>query len=250
MVAEDQQDKQQFSLNDFEGPLDLLLFLIKKNEVNIYDIPIKSITEQYIQYLDLSTQVDMDNITEFYVMASTLLYIKSRMLLPVEIDLNDELDDPRQELVAKLIEHQKFKKLSELMSQQEESAEFSLQRKKKQQPLPFKEEDSMWEQLEVWDLLKTFSGLMKSLSSERIINLYEEVSINEKISLIHEFLEEKGEFLFEELIRNPESIMEVVCSFLAILESVKVKKISIYQNRLFGDIRIKKYSGNEDAIGD
>ncbi|WP_028973560.1 segregation and condensation protein A [Spirochaeta cellobiosiphila] len=249
-MANSLADKQQFSVNEFEGPLDLLLFLIKKNEVNIYDIPIKEITEQYIQHLDLVTQIDMDNITEFYIMATTLLFIKSRMLLPVEIDLDDELEDPRQELVAKLIEHQKFKKLSELMSQQEELVEVSLERKKKQKIFPFEEEDTMWEKLEVWDLLKTFSVIMKSLSSERIIDLYEEVSINEKISLINEFLDTKGEFFFEDLIINPGSIMDIVCSFLAILESVKMKRISIFQNKMFGDIRIKKYLGKEDAIGE
>ena len=80
-----------FSLGEFEGPLDLLLFLIKKNELNIYDIPIAEITEQYLQYLQYATKVDLDNLTEFYVMAATLLHIKSRMLLPVEVDLDEEI---------------------------------------------------------------------------------------------------------------------------------------------------------------
>jgi segregation and condensation protein A len=95
-----------FKINNFEGPLDLLLFLIKKNEVNIYDIPIGNITEQYLEYLDYAVSSDLASLTEFYSMAATLLYIKSRMLLPVEIAVDDEeIDDPRQELVDKLIEY-------------------------------------------------------------------------------------------------------------------------------------------------
>ena len=90
---------RHFHLKDFEGPLDLLLFLIRKNEVNIYDIPISSITEQYLGYLQSDETTDLDDLTEFYAMAATLLYIKSRMLLPVQIDLDDELEDPRRELI-------------------------------------------------------------------------------------------------------------------------------------------------------
>ena len=105
-------NKQHFHLGDFEGPLDLLLFLIKRSEINIYDIPIAQITEQYLQYIEYATRIDLENITEFYVMAATLLYIKSRMLLPVEFNMEDELEDPRRELVDRLIEYQKFKKLA------------------------------------------------------------------------------------------------------------------------------------------
>ncbi len=131
-----------FRVNDFEGPLDLLLFLIKKNEVNIYDIPIASITEQYLAYLDYSVSGDLASLTDFYALAATLLYIKSRMLLPVEIAVDDEdIDDPRKELVDKLIEYQKFKKLSELMEQKEDEAEWVFERKKIQSPLPFADDD-------------------------------------------------------------------------------------------------------------
>ena len=197
------ESNKSFHIGEFEGPLDLLLFLIKKNEINIYDIPISQITEQYLSYLDFSTKVDLENITEFYLMAATLLYIKSRMLLPIDVDLSEEFEDPRRNLVEKLIEYQRIKKLSELMSEKERDSEWIVERKNKQRVLPFNDEE-IWEQIEVWDLLKTFSIIMSSLSSERIIDLYEEVSINEKISLINEFLETKNEFLFTDLIVRPE----------------------------------------------
>src|SRR6056297_2741197 len=119
-------------LRDFESPLDLLLFLIKKNEINIYDIPIGDITEQYLKFLAEAPAVGLENISEFYVLAATLLYIKSRMLLPVEVEFDDDFEDPRRELVDRLIEYQKYKLLSEKMAEQERKAEWVIERKQKQ----------------------------------------------------------------------------------------------------------------------
>ncbi|WP_321991832.1 segregation/condensation protein A [Marispirochaeta aestuarii] len=248
VTNESSNDNYRFKLNQFEGPLDLLLFLIKKSEINIYDIPIAQITEQYLEYLNIVEAVNLDNITEFYVMAATLLYIKSRMLLPVEVDFDDELEDPRQELVDRLIEYQKYKKISELMMDKENESEWAIERKKKQRVLPFDDKDDLWDKIDVWELLKTFSSLISNISSERILNLYEEVSINEKISLVNELLEEREYCLFTDLVIKENSIMEIICAFLAILELVKLKRISIYQNRMFGDIRIYSHpdAGKED----
>lgn len=230
-----------FRLGSFEGPLDLLLFLIKKNEVNIYDIPIASITEQYIEYLDYAVGSDLAALTDFYAMAANLLYIKSRLLLPVEIIEDDEdIEDPRQELVDKLIEYQKYKKLSELMEEKESEAEWVFERKKMQRALPFADEE-LWERVDTWDLLKTFSNLVSSYNSERILDLYEEVSVNEKITLMNELLEEKGECLFTDLIVRKGNLMDIVCAFMAILEAVKFRMASIWQNRMFGDIKIKPW---------
>ncbi len=230
-------EKQHFHLGDFDGPLDLLLFLIRRSEINVYDIPIASITEQYLSYLSYATRVDLDTMTEFYLMASTLLYIKSKMLLPVELDMEDEIEDPRRELVEKLIEYQKFKKLSDLMAEKEGEVEWMIERTQSQRILPFAD-DGIWDQVSVWDLLQTFSSLLSSLSAERIIDLYEEVSVNEKITLITELLGNAPEFLFTDLIRR-RSVLEVVCAFFAVLEMVKERRILVYQNKLFGDIRIQ-----------
>jgi segregation and condensation protein A len=235
-----------FRLKEFEGPLDLLLFLIKKNEVSVYDIPIASITEQYLAYLDQDETTDLDDLTEFYAMAATLLYIKSRMLLPVDVDLGDELEDPRRELIEKLIEYQKFKRLSELMERKEMEVEWTVERRKMQRPLPFAEEKQLWDEIDVWDLLRSFSSLVTNLSSERIIDLYEEVTINEKTALILELLDAKGSFAFTDLVTRPRSTMDIVCAFLAILEAVKYRLVSIYQHRLFGDIEIRSHAKRED----
>ena len=248
LVLEAQQkasDGRNFSLDEFDGPLDVLLFLIKKNEVNIYDIPIGQITEQFLEYLDFAVTKDLENLTDFYSMASDLIYIKSRMLLPVEISFGEEeLEDPRQELVEKLIEYQKFKKLSSLMEEKEDEADWSFERKKIQRVLPF-EEDNLWEKLDTWDLLqdmqKIFKSLVSSYSSEKILDMYEEISVNEKITLMHEFLDERGECFFTDLITRKGNVLEVVCAFMAILEAVKFKVACIYQNRMFGDIKICPY---------
>jgi len=238
MTASPLGEKQSFKLEKFEGPLDLLLFLIRKSEINIYDIPIAAITEQYLEYLKYATRIDLENITDFYLMAATLIWIKSRLLLPVEVDLEDEIEDPRRGLVEKLIEYQKYRKLSELIAEKEEEAEWFMERKPSQIVLPFLDEE-VWESIGVWDLFKTFYAIISSLSAEKTIDLYEEVSINEKITLINEYLDSKGQFLFTELLIKSRSLMELVCSFLAVLEMVKARTIQVFQNRLFGDILIR-----------
>ena len=235
----EQDSLTNFKLGQFEGPLDLLLYLIKKNEINIYDIPIGEITEQYLDYLDYTVSTDLDNLTDFYLLASDLLHIKSRMLLPVKVSFEDEdIEDPRQELVDKLIEYQKFKKLSELMEQKEEENEWSFERKKNQRILPFEDEE-LWEKVDAWDLLKIFSKLISTFSSEKILDIREDITISEKMTLMNEFFENQGECLFTDLIVREGNLLDVVCAFMAILEAVKLKIAVIYQNRMFADIKLK-----------
>lgn len=237
--------KRSFSAGKFEGPLDLLWFLIHKSEINIYDIPIAQITEQYLEYLDYAVQTDLGDLSEFYKWAAMLLNMKSKMLLPVEIEYDDDdVEDPRQELVEKLIEYQKFKKLSELMEEKEECSEWSFERSKIQRTLPFDDRESDWEQIDTWDLLQQMQKLFKSMvsqySNEKILNMYEEISVNEKITLMNELFEKSNECMFTDLITREGNEMDIVCAFMAILEAVKFKMITIFQNRLFGDIKIRR----------
>jgi segregation and condensation protein A len=243
--------RRSFKLKDFEGPLDLLLFLIKRNDMNIYDIHIASITEQYLECLHSEEGVDLDELSEFYNLAATLLLIKSRMLMPSGDDDGEDFDDPRQSLIEKLIEYQKYKKLSGLMEQREMEVEWTLERSCMQRTLPFPEEPadaSLWVDLDVWDLLRTFSSLVNNVNAERIIDMYEEVTINEKVTLMAELLAKNGHFSFIELITRPRSALDLACAFLAMLESVKNKLIRIKQHRLFGDIQIFPYK-NEVSNG-
>jgi len=238
-TMEAKQEARSFKLDEFEGPLDLLLYMIRKNEINIYDIPIAQITDQYIEYLRNAETIDMEDITAFHAMAATLLYIKSRTLLPVEMDDTDA-EDPRADLIEHLIEYQKIKKLSSLMEEKEKENEWVIERRRLQHNLPFTDDD-IWEKVDIWDLVKTFSALTKNLPAESIIDLYEEVSVNEKTTLLLEFLENQGECRFTDLIIHSGS-MDVVCAFLAVLEAAKLRMIVLFQNRLFGDILIRSIS--------
>ncbi|MCL2762474.1 MAG: segregation/condensation protein A [Treponema sp.] len=231
-----------FKLHDFEGPLDLLLYLIRKNEINIYDIPIAGITEQYLDYLRNAETMDLEKVTEFHAMAAMLLLIKSRTLLPVEMEDDGEPIDPRQDLVERLIEYQKFKKLSDLMEEKEKEAEWVIERKKLQHNLPFTDTD-LWEKVDIWSLMKTFAAMTRNIPNERIFDMHEEVTINEKTALLFELLENKGECRFTDLIVRTRSVMDIVCAFLAILEAVKIRMIIILQNRMFGDILIRPQAG-------
>lgn len=238
-----QRNKRKFTAGQFEGPLDLLWSLIRENKINIYDIPIAEITEQFLDYLDYAVQTDLQDLSEFYSWAAKLVHIKSRMLLPVEVAYDDDesMEDPRQELVDKLIEYQKFKKLSALMEEQEEQSEWSFERKQIERVLPF-EEEGLWEKMDTWALLQDMQKIFRNLTNvnpdERILNMNEEISVNEKITLMSELLEKRGECLFTELITRPGNELDVICAFMAILEAVKFKMAEILQNRMFGDIKI------------
>jgi segregation and condensation protein A len=236
---EAKQEARSFKLDEFEGPLDLLLYMIRKNEINIYDIPIAQITDQYIEYLRNAETVNMEDITAFHAMAATLLYIKSKTLLPMEMG-DADAEDPRADLVEHLIEYQRIKKLSSLMEEKERENEWVIERRRLQHNLPFTDND-IWEKVDIWDLVKTFSSLTKNLPAESIIDLYEEVSVNEKTTLLSEFLENRGECRFTDLIVRS-GTMDVVCAFLAVLEAAKLRMIVLFQNRLFGDILIRSIS--------
>ena len=242
---ESEEIKRKFSAGEFEGPLDLLWFLIHKSEINIYDIPIAQITEQYLEYLDFATQTDLGDLSEFYKWAAMLLNMKSKMLLPVEITYDDEeYEDPRAELVEKLIEYQKFKKLSELMEEKEDNSDWNFERSKIQRTLPFEERENDWEEIDTWELLQQMQKLFKSMvsqySNEKILNMYEEISVNEKITLMNELFEKNNECMFSDLITRVGNTMDVVCAFMAILEAVKFRMIKIMQNKVFGDIKLVK----------
>lgn len=245
--AASENSARKFRAGEFDGPLGLLWQLIRESKVNIYDIPIAQITEQYLDYLDNLVDTDLSDLSEFYSWAAKLVYIKSRMLLPVEVafDGDDDIEDPRQELVEKLIEYQKFKKLSGLMEEQEEDSAYVYDRKKTQRMLPFDDAESQWERVDTWELLqqmqKIFRNMVSQYSNEKILNMYEEISVNEKITLMNEFLEDKGECMFTDLITRRGNEMDVICAFMAILEAVKFKMATIFQSRLFGDIKICKY---------
>lgn len=243
-VQVQEKNQRKFVAGNFEGPLDLLWSLIRENQINVYDIPIAEITEQFQDYLDYAVELDLQDLTEFYLWAAKLACIKSRMLLPVEVRAmdGDSMEDPRAELVEQLIEYQKFKKLSVLMEEQEEQSEWSFERKKIERVLPFEDDENQWKKMDTWALLQDMQKIFRSLTNvnpdERILNMNEDIAPNEKIQLIEQLLEKNDECMFTDLITRKGNELDVICAFLAILEAVKNRKIEILQNKMFGDIKI------------
>ena len=230
----------EFKTAKFEGPLDLLLALIQKAEVNIYDIPISEITDQFLDYLHHAKEIGLGDLSEFYKMAAELIWIKSQMMLPVEVEFGEEYVDPREELVERLLEYSKFKKYSELLMGNESSDNLALERKPSEFQLPFSDEE-LWEDVTTKDLMDTFMEIMKNYSfiEEKVFNVYEDVTEKEKIALMNELFETRDQIQFTNLITK-KTPMHVICAFLAVLESVKDKMILVDQPVLFGDMTLTK----------
>ncbi len=247
-----------FKLEAFEGPLDLLLHLIDKNKVNIYDIPIVEITEQYLAYVKGMEAINLDMMSEFLVMAATLIRIKSQMLLPKDKTKTEEID-PRQELVDRLLEYKMYKYISLELKDKEQDADRILYRS---QNLPreiedFKEEVNIPELLNGLTLAKLhhiFQSVMKRQVDkiDPIRSKFgkiekEEINLNEKMDSILEYARTNYSFSFTLLLINQSGKMEVIVSFLAVLELMKIGEITIKQDDLFEDINIT-YIGNKEIV--
>ena len=238
-------DAALFHLEDFDGPLDLLLHLIQRAEINIYDIPIAAITEQYLAYLASMTngRDRLEDLSQFYVMAATLVHIKSRMLLPRSYDPDDEFQDPRRDLVERLLEYQRFRRLSELLDAEAERSRWIVVRvQARELPSSAIENGSSKQAMhEVEELLTTFRRVVSSLGGEPIADLYEEFTVKEKVALLYERLQRSEHLPLIELVRGRSSV-ELVCTLSAVLELVKTQAVRVEQERAFSPIQIVRRS--------
>jgi segregation and condensation protein A len=227
-------------LDVFEGPMDLLLHLIKENQVDIYDIPIALITEQYLHYIEMMKSLNLDVAGEYLVMAATLTYIKSRMLLPKHEREEEEAEegmDPRDELVAKLVGYKRIKEAATALKtmEMEQSLIFA-----RQQPpdLGIKEGDLLLE-VNVLELLKSFKRILDGYKGPRRISVtLQEISVTDKINEIMATLEKVDHCQFDSLFSRGWSRMEVVATFLALLELMRLKLVRVNQTRLGGEILV------------
>lgn len=226
-------------LEAFEGPLDLLLYLIKKEQVSIYDIPIARITEQYLEYVRLMEELDIGLAGEFLVMAATLIHIKTKMLLPrdpIAEGAGEELEDPRQELVERLLEHQRFRTAAEFLHHKQlmEQAVYT-------RPLPVEDRENMEVSAGVFDLLTAFRDvLLRAQALVEIEIARDEVTLAQKLAEVRGIVEMRGEINVMELFESSRSKRELVITFLAVLELVKELVIRIQQSGAFGDIIASK----------
>ena len=234
-------------LEIFEGPLDLLLHLIKKNEVSITDIPVAMITEQYLATLEVMQTLNLDVAGEFLVMAATLIHIKSRMLLPLTDAEEDEEEgaDPREELVRRLLEYQRFKDAADQLERREVLTRDVFVRSvapAEEVPAPGFREVSVFELLTA--LKQVLDRLPKDVVHEVMLD---KITVREKMTLLLDHLRAQGKTLFESLFAEVKTRMEVVVTFLAMLELVKVRAIRIFQEEATGPIQIEAAAGIENA---
>jgi len=238
-------DNYNVKLPLFEGPLDLLLHLIKKNEVDIYDIPVARIAEQYLEYIELMKELNLDIAGDFLVMAATLAQIKSRMLLPPKEGEGGEEDgvDPRAELVARLIEYRKFKEAAQDLGQREEfwREVFVRQGKGRWEEGEAEPEQDELFNFGLFDLLDAFRRVVANMPKDSYHTIGRDaVSITDKINQILDLVNELRSITFESLFENDRTKEQVVVSFLALLELVRLRAIRIMQVEEFGSIRIMR----------
>ncbi len=227
-----------FKLAVFEGPLDLLLHLIKENKIDIYDIPIALITKQYLEYLELMKELNLEIAGEFLVMAATLIHIKSKMLLPKDEEQKEEvLEDPRTELVERLIEYQRFKDASKTMRWREEVWKDIFHR-----PPPEKEDmdfgATTLTEMNVFDLLAAFKSMMEKTPHEVVEITRQTLTVADKINLIMEKLEGEDGIRFNELFEGDHDRVSLIVTFIALLELIRLGLAKAYQERKFGPIWI------------
>lgn len=237
-------------LDNFEGPLDLLVHLIRRHEIDIYDIPIALITEQYLEYLELMQELDLDVAGEFLVMAATLIQIKARMLVPRPEAAEEEEDagDPRDALVQRLLEHEKYKAAAELLHerQTERSAQWTRPDSRVAdiagQPIEREIE------VDLFSLLQAFQAVMARARERRPLELPEElVSIERRIEQLNARLSETEACGFEDLFEGDRSRSELVTTFLALLEMVRLKLVRLFQSGPFAPIRVYRRVRPADA---
>ena len=240
-----------YKLDNFEGPLDLLLHLIEKNKVSIYDIQIVMITEQYLEYVSRMETENLDVVSEFLVMAATLIEIKARMLLPAQEDESGEEEDPRAELVARLLEYKMYKQMASQLQEMEQDAEkhfykdptIPVEVAKYEPPVDL---DALLGDLTLAKLQSIFASVMKR-QNDRVDPVRsrfgeirkESVSLEKRISSVLDFAKQNRRFSFRQMLTKRPGRVEVVVTFLAVLELMRMGRIRLTQAELFDDMDIE-----------
>ncbi len=227
-------------LEIFEGPLDLLLYLVKQNHLEIEAIPIAKITDQYLQYLELMQSLDLEVAGEFLVVAATLMQIKSRMLLPPEAlpPVEEEQTDPAQELIERLKEYQKFKEAAEVLGGMEKQRLVQYSRPVSREVTPVEVEEYV--EASLFDLLNAFSQFMAGEVTREMFHevIAEEFTVEQKVAQLRELVRQNKKLSFNELLSRTRSKPEAIVTFLGLLEMIRLKEIIIAQDQLFAEIWI------------
>jgi segregation and condensation protein A len=241
IVDEATDEVLRLNLDQFQGPLDVLLYLIKSQEIDIFDIPIAKITDQYLAFLALMEDENLDVTGDFIVMNANLILIKSKMILPVEVDDDDEEieeEDPRLELVNKLLEYRQFRDVQDRLAKLEEDRQgwFARNVKPEIEKDPNEEE---YLEVSLYDLMQAFRGVARYLRDPVVQTIHgEESSVDEKIERIQFMLAQSGSASWTELFEECKNKIELVCCFLAILELCRMNRVRAHQHKTFQEIRL------------
>ncbi|MGB4066734.1 MAG: segregation/condensation protein A [Nitrospira sp.] len=233
----------QVRIENFEGPLDLLLHLIKKNEINIYDIPVAMIARQYLEYLEAMEELNLNVAGDFLVMAATLLQIKSKMLLPVDetSDDDEEGPDPREELVRRLLEYKGFKEAARQLDDQEKMWNEIFWREQAPSVEAAVEEDLSLENVSLFDLVDALKGVLERNPGSKLIEIApDNLTVRERMNLILEILEGKDSVSFAVLFEGSSHRLVVVVTFLALLELMRLRVARVFQAETFGPILVSR----------
>ncbi len=241
----DDEQAYEVKLEAFTGPMDLLLHLIRKQKVNIYDIPIALIARQYLEYLSLMKTLNLSLAGEFLVMASTLLYIKSRTLLPKEATIeaeDEEVIDPRSELVRQLIEYERFKDAAGSLVVREQLWQASFTRDPLPVPKASEEEEDVWtEDLQLFDLLSALQGVLDQAPADTYVEVSRENwTVEERIQVVMERLETEAAIPFADLFEKQWSRPIIIVTFLGLLELVRMNLVRLFQEKWFGEIHVTR----------
>lgn len=242
-----------FHLEQYDGPLDLLLDLIRKQQIDIYDIPIAQITAQYLEYMQKALEMDIELGSEFVYMAATLIHIKSKLLLPRDPELEKILpeEDPRMELVQKLLEHERFKSAAEMLHQKRVIEEAVWTNPRMAEFLT--DDDSPGLAVTLFDLVKTFQGVLERAKSRPSYEIdKDEVSVPDMMNYLRRlFADRKDQPLgARELFERQRSRRAMICLFLAMLELVKLQALALQQMEAFGEIGLKRHDGFDAVFSD
>ena len=230
----------KINIDNFEGPLDLLLFFIQRDKLDIYDIPISKITNDFLKYISYLNKMNIDIGADFIYMASLLMNIKSKMLLPSIISDEDEEIDPREDLVLKLIEYKKYKHISNELSKVMDDYNLTHKTTIKDDYKALEDHQELINQkLDLYDIIKTYADLINNIENVTNYELdFEGISVSDQINFVRDILKNKKEITFSNLIKKFNNKIFLIYTFIAILEMIKSREIKIEQKKMFSDIYI------------
>lgn len=235
---EDQRPTYQITLPSFDGPMDLLLHLIKEHELDIYDIPISRITKEYLDYLEMMRSLNLEIAGDFLVMAATLMQIKSRMLLPVDPTPDEPQEDPRLELMRRLIEYKKFKDAADQLSDLEKTRHYLIPRNV---PEDFKQvgEEEHLEEVSLFGLLAAFKDVLIHTQEDVTAELVRpEITVSQKINDLMDVLQNEQKIVFRPFLTACRTKIEKIVALLALLELIRLKLVKVVQEKIFGEIEV------------